>query len=143
MISLREANYRDFNLLFNWTNDEQVRKNSFNKEKIDLEIHKMWFNNKLKDKNTKIYIIINDEIEVGVIRLSKENNEYLISYSVDSNYRGRGIGTKAILYLNDIMKGKKLVGLVKHENIISSKVFEKAGYNKIIYNDYIKFVYQS
>jgi L-amino acid N-acyltransferase YncA len=42
--------------------------------------------------------------------------------------------------MKDNMKERKLVGLVKHDNIASIKSFESAGYKKNIEKDYIKFI---
>lgn len=47
MLSLRKVIYEDYYLLFEWTNDEEVRKNSFSYDKVDIDTHKLWLKNKL------------------------------------------------------------------------------------------------
>ena len=34
-----------------WVNDDEVRKNSINKECISAELHEKWFKSKLQDNN--------------------------------------------------------------------------------------------
>ena len=53
---LRVADKNDLIILYEWTNDPEVRKNSFSDKKITLEEHNKWFYNKLKSKKTDIYI---------------------------------------------------------------------------------------
>ena len=43
-IYLRLVDDKDMKLLFDWRNDEVVRKNSFSTEPIDWEEHVSWFN---------------------------------------------------------------------------------------------------
>ncbi|WP_158534739.1 GNAT family N-acetyltransferase [Romboutsia maritimum] len=140
MLNLRKVTYEDCYLLFKWINDEAVRKNSFNSENIDIQEHKLWLKKKLQEENTKLYIILKDDCDVGVIRIEKNQEEYIISYSIAREFRGQKIGKQILIYIKEFMKGKKLVGLVKHDNIASIKAFEGAGYKKIIEKEYIKFV---
>ncbi len=140
IIKLRKATYQDCYLLFDWANDEAVRANSFNSEKIDIETHKRWLEDKLQDKNTELYIILNDNYKVGTIRIENRDREAMISYSIASEFRGKGIGKAVLKHMKDSMKERKLVGLVKHDNIASIKSFESAGYKKNIEKDYIKFI---
>lgn len=58
MLSLRKVIYEDYYLLFEWTNDEEVRKNSFSYDKVDIDTHKLWLKNKLQDENTQLYLNI-------------------------------------------------------------------------------------
>ena len=62
------------------------------------------------------------------------NNEQLIDYSVEYQYRGQGFG-KAILMLGmNKLNSKNYVGYVKNSNISSLKTFISIGF-KIIYED--------
>lgn len=55
---LKEADENDLLILYEWTNDLEVRKNSFSDKKITLEEHKKWFFDKLKSLKTDMYIYI-------------------------------------------------------------------------------------
>ena len=143
MIKLRSANYEDCNLLFKWANDSQVRKNSFSPNDIDLESHIRWYEDKMKDENTSIFIVLKDNVEVGQIRVDISDNKGFIHYSIDKNYRGQGIGTEILQLIKLEITKVNLIGYVKKENIASMKAFEKAGYEKIEYGDFMEFIYKS
>lgn len=69
----------------------------------------------------------------------------LISYSIDKNFRGLGLGLQLIQSIEKYrLYGEnninELVGKVKLDNIASQKVFEKCYYEKIVENDH--FVYR-
>ena len=54
--TLNAATYEDEKLLFDWINDIDVRRWSFNQNKILLNDHKTWFNNKINDnKDVLVY----------------------------------------------------------------------------------------
>lgn len=143
MISLRSANYEDCTLLFKWANDSQVRKNAFSTNNIDLESHIKWYENKMNDENTRIFIVLKDNVEVGQIRVDISDNKGFIDYSIDKNYRGQGIGTQILKLIKFEITKVNLIGYVKKENIASMKAFEKAGYEKIKHDDFIEYIYKS
>ena len=49
-LNLREVNIDDQKLIFNWSNEKEVRLNSINKEKIKYKDHKIWFKKKILEK---------------------------------------------------------------------------------------------
>ena len=55
---LRRATLEDCEILYEWRNDELVRKNSFCQEYIEQEEHIKWLRNFLDDKLCRIYILI-------------------------------------------------------------------------------------
>lgn len=143
MIYLRECKEEDCDLLFEWANDRSVRENAFNVEPIEHNTHCNWFVNSLKSDKRKIFIALNDTNDsVGMIRVDIDGNEAVISYLIDKNHRGNGLGTYMIKAIENIVRDKfenveKLIALVKHENYPSRRIFEKCGYEK---NEEIEFV---
>ena len=128
------ANKKDCLTLFEWVNEKTVRENSLNSKKITLTEHKNWYYDKLKDPNVKIYILVYMDKDVAQIRFENNDNELLIDYSVQYQYRGQGFG-KAILMLGmNKLNSKNYVGYVKNSNISSLKTFSSIGF-KIIYKD--------
>lgn len=143
-IELKQASKKDCDLLFIWANDIQVRENSFNSEKILYEDHLVWFNNKINCDKCVIFILYFDEIPVGQVRIDIENDSGLISYSIDRNYRGKGLSiamlSKLEMEINKSEKSiRKLVGKVKFTNIASQKVFENLKYRKIIHTNFLEY----
>ena len=72
-IKVRLANVFDENLLLNWSNDPDVRLNSFNKSKISVESHKLWFKSLLSDTKKKCYIFELKNTPFGTVRFEKKN----------------------------------------------------------------------
>lgn len=141
---LKRAHLNDCDLLFNWANDKETRKNSFNQSKISYEEHVAWFNSKMKSYTCAIFILNFDNISVGYVRIDIENKTAVISYAIDENYRGRGLAEKMLALLEAELRNEekhieKLIGYVKSDNIASQKIFEKLKYNKIIHDDYFEY----
>ena len=73
-------------------------------------------------------ICLLDGKPVGYIGIIKENE---ITYCVDPKYKGKGIGT---FMVSELIKSKDdLIAFVLPQNIASSKVFEKLGFQKQLY----------
>lgn len=132
-IYLRDVTYEDKDLLYNWANDEDVRKNSFSTRSISYDEHCIWFDNMMKNESIVQWILQEDEKPVGQIRITINGSEGSIGYSVCVDRRGAGLG-KIMLSIaieklsEDYPVVKKLVAKVKPENIASLKVFENNGF---------------
>lgn len=117
-------------------NDPDVRNNSFNQESVSLEDHKKWFYEKLKDPDSKIFIMLDADIPVGQIRFDKNlaENVYVINYSVDAQNRGKGLGERIIqlgiiAHFTENESPCEYLGKVKNKNVASSISFERVGFS--------------
>jgi len=133
MYNLRNATIDDAKLLFDWTNDDDVRATAVVKKNIEWDEHINWLTNKLQSNQSYIYILTNDKNEnIGVIRFEKANDAFIISYSIDKLHRGKGMGYLILqLGIEKILKNKpqcKFVASVQTDNIASNKIFEKLGF---------------
>ena len=132
-VFLRDVTEQDRDLLFQWVNDEEVRKNSFSSQRISYEEHCKWFTNMMKNERCKQWILQEDKQPVGQIRVMIKDDAAEIGYSVCAERRGEGFG-KLMLELarrrvqTDLPNVKKLIARVKPENIASLKAFEDSGY---------------
>lgn len=127
--SLREATSQDCFMFFEWANDEGVRRNSFNPQKIELENHIAWFNKKLSSDQSKLYVLLKHETPVGQARLDKEGDYWNLDYSIDSKYRGNGLGNIIVKALIETYV-RPLKAVVKKSNIASIKVFQNNGFQQ-------------
>ena len=90
-INLVKAKLSDVDFLFRIDNDLEYRKNSFNQNQITYEEHLKWFQEKLLSKDTVIYICMDNDIPIGMVRLDIVSKEKcLISYVLDKSHRGQG-----------------------------------------------------
>lgn len=118
----------DMDLLFEWANDDEVRKNSFSTAKISYENHVKWFKKLLAREDCKQYIFYVDGVAVGQVRVTIEDEKAEIGYSICASGRGKGYAKKMMQLLTEQLKKdapwvKTLVAKVKPENIASQKVF--------------------
>lgn len=130
LFELKIADIEDAKLLFDWSNEKTVRQNSLSAELIEWEDHLKWLNNKLNSDSLMLILLYN-QIPIGVIRFDNKRDYFLINYSIDLKYRGKGFGKKIVeLGLGKIKKGAQLRAIVKKENISSVKIFENLGFEK-------------
>ncbi len=129
-VFLRRADLSDAEDVLKWRNDETTRKNSFSGEVISLSSHLKWFENKLSDKNCRLYIMMDEDRKVGNIRVDIENGVGEISYMIAPDCRRKGYGKKMIALVENEMPGEveMLMGLTLKENQASGKCFLANGY---------------
>lgn len=142
MIMLRRCTYSDMDIIYKWINDDEVRNNSFNSDYIEYETHVKWFNEKINSNNIYMYIILNNNKEIGTIRLEKHNSKAIISYLISNEYRGKGYGNKVI----DLIKKEAIINnidileaIVKKDNIASRRIFINNGFFEIEENN--RYIY--
>lgn len=140
---LRQVEEADVNLIFEWANEEECRRNSFSSEKIKYQDHVQWFKDALERKDLYLYILMVEQRPVGLIRFQIKEEDAIVSCSIDRNERGKGYGSK-IFEAGEAMiagriKVKRLVSEVKKENIASQKALEKCGYQKYIVGDHYQY----
>ena len=133
-VSLRPAEERDCELLWQWRNEKETRKWSFNSTLILYEEHENWFSNKLHSADTRILIILNEnESEIGQVRFDISGDKSAeIDISIDAIERNKGYGTSALKlacqYALEHLVIKKVIAHIKEGNQASIYAFAKAGF---------------
>ena len=132
---LRKVVFEDALDIFNLSNDDLVRKNSFNSEKIKWKNHLIWLRKKLEDENSIYFAIVDDLNKLyGQVRfdINTKNEEAIINISLGEKIRGLGLSYFVIdKSINKLLKSKsiKLIkAYIKHDNIPSIKSFKKANF---------------
>lgn len=129
---LRKATSEDCDLLYNWRNEKECRENSLNTDEVPYETHCAWFDRRMQDKDTLIYIGMVGKQCVGMVRLDIEGVIGKISYSIDCNFRGQGLGVCLLQTLENEDEVQERISLlhaeVKKTNPASMRCFEKLGY---------------
>jgi len=130
--TLNAATYEDEKLLFDWINDIDVRRWSFNQNKILLNNHKTWFNNKINDNNVLIWIFRNNGCDIGMVRLEKEDNQAILNYLISASHRGKHYATPmlkmAMQKVKEIWSSIRIVAYTLSDNYPSIKSLEGAGF---------------
>jgi len=129
---VKSATYNDAALYWDWANDKEVRKNAINKKPISWEEHLTWFNKKIKDKNSLLYLIFCNDRPIGQVRFDDEGDFSRIDYSISRQYRSRKLGKRLLdLAIKEFRKNsnQKILGEVLSSNIASAKTFESLGFS--------------
>ena len=132
VLCLRKATEADAEILFRWRNEPETRANSFHTEPISYEEHVAWLAAALHNPAQEIYIFCDDDVPIGQVRLSTEEDVATISYSIDVAYRAQGLGQAMLRCVEKLCAERGtprvLRGYVKKENIASQRIFEKLDY---------------
>ena len=132
-LSLRKVNSTDETLLFNWINDPEVRKWSFNKNYITLDEHIIWFRKKIDNENVLMWILDYNNTPAGLVRFEKYENEVILNYLISTESRGKRLAVSmlkmAINELRCYWNNVKILAYTLPENIASIKSLEKAGFS--------------
>lgn len=137
---LRKIKFEDWKLVLDWRNDPISVQYSITKEKIQEEPHKKWLKENIHDN---FFIAEVDKIPVGTIRGDLKNNEYVLSWSISPNHRGKGYGTLMLQKCIDILpKNNEIIAYILKENKASIKMAQKVGLIKNSdKNNILKFKY--
>ena len=131
-VSYRIANAGDLQLFFKWTNDLEVRLNSYNSQPITLEEHAHWFLSKVNDGKTLFYIAEIKNQPAGMVRFDIKDDNSIVSISVDKDFRGMGL---ASILLKDCcesyfkIESKPVLAYIKSKNAASIHSFQKAHFS--------------
>ncbi len=133
----RQATESDENLILDWANDPGTRRNAFNPEPISVDVHRDWFFYRLKNPDqSRLYIVQTERngTPVGQVRFEDSCAEWEIHYSLDRDFRGRGVGLSIVKvalaeWQKSLISPVKLFGRVKRENLASRKIFESLGFD--------------
>ncbi len=125
----------DVNLVFDWVNDPDVRKQSYHSDPIERSVHEKWFSSASKAPNIRYYIIESAGKAVGQIRFNISKSVATISYLVDPDHRGQGwgdrilrLGVKRLLTTESGIS--RIVGYVKQDNHASFNSFIKCNFTE-------------
>lgn len=128
-IDLRPVKPGDIYDVFELSNEDEVRKNSFNERSIRFEDHEKWFKNKIADPNNLFLIINIENAFVGQIRFDFDNDSATISISIKKQFRELGLSKhiikKSIEHLKINSSNIKIIkAYIKENNKKSLKLFK-------------------
>jgi len=129
-ITFRLANVDDGLELLAWRNDLETRQASFNEEEVGLIKHFIWLNQTLKDHKKRLFIAEKKGKKLGVVRIDFLDKSFELSWTVNPDYRGQGIGTKMVCMVTKEMKlvaHKPITARVRQSNFASMFIAQKAG----------------
>lgn len=130
-LTLRPANANDALTYFVWVNDPVVRSSAINSAPINMANHLEWFDRRLSDVNTHLYVLEARGLPVGQIRFERHGEEATIDYSLDVLVRGRGWASQLLKLGIEALNSSRptiLNATVKPENTASAVTFIRFGF---------------
>jgi RimJ/RimL family protein N-acetyltransferase len=121
------AKIEDAQMLFDWRNDELTRSASLSSSPLTMESHLVWLQRVFLDPNREIYISFFDKKAIGTIRRDLKGSLWVLSWTVNPQFRGMGYGKKMLLEFVEKFPAN-YVAEVKADNVISKKMAESAGF---------------
>lgn len=136
-LQLRLASVADERQLLAWANEPVTRRNAFATDTINAATHGEWFSRRLNSPHScRIFIAeTHAAVPVGQVRFDRAQESWLISYSLDAAFRGRGVGRQllqsALAKFTVEQPGSVVTGQVKTANRPSCRIFERLGFRVI------------
>lgn len=133
---IRKAQPEDSQFLFNLRNEESVRAVSLNSDSITWETHQQWFQKRLINLNSIIYISELDSVPVAQTRYDVSGEEAEVSIAVVKDFRGKGYGTEILRktanqFFKDFPGVRAVKAFINLGNDASVRSFSKAGYQYV------------
>lgn len=130
LLKLRKANLSDALIVYKWAMDPTVRAYSINSDQFSFTEHLQWFKEKINHSDT-LYFILEHHFPLGQIRFDYSKEGWIISFLIDENFRGLGLGFEIVKRGIEASKKNAYIAYVKENNVTSNKIFEKLNFNII------------
>jgi UDP-2,4-diacetamido-2,4,6-trideoxy-beta-L-altropyranose hydrolase len=132
-VTIREVTRGDREILYDWANDSVARENSLSQTAIDWSTHVLWFEEVVLGKRSHLFLLELDGLPVGQIRFDRGEDHWRLSYSVDRDFRGRGLGKSLVeLGLRSLPteSASRVRAEVKRMNRASMTIFPLFGFTE-------------
>lgn len=132
-IVIRKADRRDLRFLYELRNDPAVVAASVTGRGVDLRVHALWFEQKLRE-GALLFVAEVGGVPAGYVRfdpISSDRGSFEVAVGLVEERRGKGLGRTVIKYgsrLAEALGARKLVALIRPENSASAGAFTAAGY---------------
>ncbi len=133
-LQIKKASEKEVELVFQLSNDPEVRALSFNQKPIEFQEHVNWYTKKIKDEKSLLLIGFVQDQFVGQLRFDilDMQNAY-VGISITQAFRGRGISELLMQKGIEALKKqqpeiKTIIAYIKEENVGSQKYFAKCGF---------------
>ncbi len=133
-LQVRAVRPEDEELILEWANDPDTRRNAFNPQPIPADVHTAWFRRRLEAADERFYLVETaTAVPVGQVRFARVETEWEIHYTVAPAFRGRGIGRSLLAktleqFRADVPTCGKIFGRVKPDNIPSRRIFQSLSF---------------
>ena len=131
-MNIRKIKLEDSTQLFNWVNKtDSLSVKIENQKRINFSDHSKWFNERMNDPNTSIWIIENkNKIPIGQIRFQKKIDNYFdVDIYLTKHERKKGVASKALNLAINKVNFYSFRAIIKKSNRRSYNFFLKNGFS--------------
>jgi UDP-2,4-diacetamido-2,4,6-trideoxy-beta-L-altropyranose hydrolase len=133
VIDLRPVKAGDAALLFAWLNSPDSLAASLDTNApVARDVHDGWFEARLADPHTRIWIVERDGEAVGSVRFQDKGDGPEVAIYIDESARDAGVaGTALGLALDEahaVWPGREAIARVRPDNAASQRLFGRAGF---------------
>lgn len=132
---LRRTMREDCRVLWEWANDEESRKYSFQSQQITWDEHVRWFDSKIDDPNYILFMVTNtDDVPVGHVRYELNKRRAVVSINMAPLFRSNGLGKEVLRMATQELFGSsratEVNAYVKPDNERSLRLFAGEGFER-------------
>jgi UDP-4-amino-4,6-dideoxy-N-acetyl-beta-L-altrosamine N-acetyltransferase len=93
---IRSVTNDDIDMVFEWRNRDQIRKNMYNSEIIEYDTHKKWFESILTSNNSQYFIYEQEKAPLGLVSFTNIDyeNKHASWAFYSSDFSVRGVGSE-------------------------------------------------
>lgn len=134
-LEVRRAAAHNAVTYFAWANDPTVRATAVQPIAIDWITHAAWFERRLADPDSYLYLFEWAGCLVGQVRIQFTGTVGTISYSLDAAWRGKKLGFKMLRRAMAELRRERqgawtLAGVIRTDNLASVRIFERLGFRQ-------------
>jgi UDP-2,4-diacetamido-2,4,6-trideoxy-beta-L-altropyranose hydrolase len=120
----------DLELIYQWQQDESVRRHAMTPQAPSFNEHKQWFLKQMSRYDSVFEKILCDGVSCGALRLDyrQDNNSYLLSWYLISKYQHRGIGPIMLEFAKRLAFGRPIYAFTLKDNRASHQALINAGF---------------
>ncbi len=137
-LSLRPADLADASTLYLWNNEVISRQNSITRSVISPNSHREWFERYILEsqKGSRLFVVEDEYGPIGQVRFDKQEEDvYLLSYGIDSVFRGQGLGKVVVSLGLKVHKAQvpnaKYKAMAKRSNFASTRTLESLSFQEV------------
>jgi len=127
-VTLRRASDADAQILFDWRNDPDTRRNSRHSEAVGWDDHRRWLSAALARSDRTLLIAELAGEPVGTVRLDRGAEGCELSWTVAPRWRGRGVGRTMVQKAAEESGAAVLLAAVREGNLSSARIAEGCGF---------------
>jgi|SaaInlStandDraft_2_1057019.scaffolds.fasta_scaffold221132_1 RimJ/RimL family protein N-acetyltransferase len=131
-ILIKPVSQKDWDFIYHLRTNKNFENNFYTKSSFSRDDHYSYLSKQEQSSNFFHWMIISEEENVGYVRILDHD----VSIMIDEKYQSKGIGQRALELVEIEAKNvglNKLVGRMMINNESCKKIFEKNGFNLLMY----------